>query len=438
MARMFPVTVGIIAVNVAVYLAMCFAGASPLRPTPEQILKFGANYGPLSLSTQPWRILTCTFVHIGLLHIGFNMWCLWNLGALAERIFGRWTFLLLYLLSGIGGGILSLYWHPIVPGAGASGAIFGVAGALIAALYLGKLPIPPLALKSTLKSVVSFAIYNLIFGAVFPGIDNWAHLGGLLTGLLIGALLSRSIARRGEAYTSAQRLAFPLMAVLLFAGFRGVQKANAFILHADAGRTALARRDNDRAIRELNEALKLRPSDATDQYFLGTAYLKKDQLPEAEAAFRRAADLDKRYTGPLLQVGTEYLRRKKYQDAYRVLADVVHRDPRNADAFYQIAFAEQQLDKKEQAEAALKKSIALRPDSSGSHEALGDLYLDTKRTKEAIDEYLAADKLDPDDPDLLHSLARAYLKAGMSKEAAETQARALAAEKKLAGDDQQQ
>jgi membrane associated rhomboid family serine protease len=133
------VTRALVGMNFAVFLAMVLTGVSPVNPNIPQLLKWGANWGPLSLHGQPWRILTSNYVHIGILHIALNMWCLWNLGGLAELIFGGWTLLLTYTLSGLAGSIASLWWHPMVVGAGASGAIFGLAGALIAALYLGKL-----------------------------------------------------------------------------------------------------------------------------------------------------------------------------------------------------------------------------------------------------------------------------------------------------------
>jgi hypothetical protein len=127
---------------------------------------------------EPWRMLTSNYLHIGIIHLFFNMWCLWNLGALAERVFDGWTYFLVYALSGFGGSLVSLWWHPMVIGAGASGAIFGLAGALIAALYLGKHPIPKEAIQKTLRSLLLFAGYNLFFG-LSAGIDNSAHLGGL-------------------------------------------------------------------------------------------------------------------------------------------------------------------------------------------------------------------------------------------------------------------
>ncbi len=188
----FPLTQVIVGINVLVFLAMVLSGVSPLSPTPLQLVTWGANFAPLSLGTQPWRMLASNYVHIGIIHIFFNMWCLWNLGMLAERIFDRWSYLLVYTASGIAGSLASVWWHPGGVGAGASGAIFGLAGGLIAVLYLGKLPISKNALKPTLKSLVMFAAYNLFFGLV-PGIDNSAHLGGLAVGLGLGAVLAGSV-----------------------------------------------------------------------------------------------------------------------------------------------------------------------------------------------------------------------------------------------------
>lgn len=183
------VTTVLVGINVAVFVAMALSGVPILEPNLQQLVKWGANWGPLSLGSQPWRVLTSNYEHIGIIHIFFNMWCLLSLGALAERVFDRWTYVFVYTASGLAGSLASLWRHPMVVGAGASGAIFGLAGALLAALYLGKLPIPRAALKSTMKSLVMFAGYNLFFGLV-PGIDNSAHIGGLVGGAALGAFFS--------------------------------------------------------------------------------------------------------------------------------------------------------------------------------------------------------------------------------------------------------
>jgi rhomboid protease GluP len=218
----FSLTQIIVGINVAVFVTMALSGVSPLAPTVQQLVRWGANFAALSLGPQPWRILASNYVHIGIIHIFFNMWCLWNLGRLAERIFDPWTYLMVYTASGIGGSLVSLWWHPQGVGAGASGAIFGLAGALIAVLYLGKLPISKDALKPTLKSLISFAAYNLFFGLV-PGIDNSAHLGGLAMGLGLGAVLAKSYSEPAESRARWRNYALVGTALLLFAAYNYVK-----------------------------------------------------------------------------------------------------------------------------------------------------------------------------------------------------------------------
>jgi rhomboid protease GluP len=181
----------IFGINALVFLAMAAAaGGNIMDFSPQETIRFGANWGPLTLSGEWWRLLTCVFVHGGLIHIGFNMWCLWNLGQLAESLYGRWTYAAIYLLCGIGASLASVAWHPAAPSVGASGAIFGLAGALIAAFKLGEFSVPRAALQGTLRSLGLFVVYNLIFGQVIGTTDNAAHIGGLITGLILGALIA--------------------------------------------------------------------------------------------------------------------------------------------------------------------------------------------------------------------------------------------------------
>jgi rhomboid protease GluP len=181
----------IFGINAAVFLGMTLAASTIMDFPPQETIRWGANWGPLTLTGEWWRLLTCVFVHGGIIHIAFNMWCLWNLGELAESLYGRWTYAAVYLTCGIGSSLGSVFWHPGIPSVGASGAIFGLAGALIAAFKLGEFSVPRAALSGTLRSLGIFVFYNLIFGAVIGTTDNAAHVGGLITGLIVGALIAR-------------------------------------------------------------------------------------------------------------------------------------------------------------------------------------------------------------------------------------------------------
>src|SRR5271165_6750457 len=206
--------------NIAVYIAMALASGSPMDFPGQVMVHFGANYGPSTLSGDWWRLVTYMFLHGGLLHIAFNMWCLWDLGALCESLYGRWTFFGIYLLTGIAGGLASVGWNPGVLSVGASGAIFGLAGALIASFYLGEFSVPRIAISGTLRSLLIFAGFNLFFGGLFSGIDNACHIGGLVSGSILGALVavvapqqdnplrgfgSLPLARRSHAYGTSFR-----------------------------------------------------------------------------------------------------------------------------------------------------------------------------------------------------------------------------------------
>jgi rhomboid protease GluP len=210
-----PITTTLVGMNVAVYVVMVLTGVAPVTPAIPQLLKWGANWGPLSLGAEPWRMLASNYVHGGIIHIALNMWCLWNLGFLAERIFDPWTYVLTYTACGLAGSLASLWWHPLAVGVGASGAIFGLAGALIAALYLGHLPISKQAIQGTLKSLLLFAGYNLFFGAAVPGIDNSAHIGGLVAGLVLGAVLAKHLMAPPEVRDGWRRGVFLATAVVL-------------------------------------------------------------------------------------------------------------------------------------------------------------------------------------------------------------------------------
>jgi rhomboid protease GluP len=183
------VTLSLLSLNILVYLAMGLSGVSWNEPSLRDAVRWGADFGPLTLSGDWWRVLTSTFVHFGILHIGFNMWCLWSLGRTLEFFMGRKGFVLTYIASGCAASLASLAWDPWRVSAGASGAIFGVAGAWASYLLFKKTPIDKSLLKGQLRSLFIFIGYNLFYGAVSGAVDNSAHIGGLLSGAILGALI---------------------------------------------------------------------------------------------------------------------------------------------------------------------------------------------------------------------------------------------------------
>jgi rhomboid protease GluP len=242
------VTQAIFGINVAVFVAMTLAVGFTVFGSQAWLqlsVRLGANYGPYTLSGQWWRLLACVFIHGGLLHIAFNMWCLWNLGRLAESVYGHWTFAAVYLICGLSASLGSLIWHLSnpVPSVGASGAIFGIAGALISSFYLGEFSLPRAAIGGLQRSVVTFVGYNLFFGAMIGGIDNAAHVGGLLMGLLLGALIAKVAPKQDDFL---RRMAVLLIGVLIVAGaVFWLQRSHTYRLYGQNGVELLDRGETD-------------------------------------------------------------------------------------------------------------------------------------------------------------------------------------------------
>jgi rhomboid protease GluP len=220
-----PGTYFLLAVNIAVFGWMVMHGVSPRDPTPDQLLHFGATSGELILHGQWYRLLTATFVHVGLIHIATNMWCLWNLGLLGEPLLGPVGLVVVYLITGIAGNLLGLAFNVAFRdyfsvGAGASGAVFGIAGILIVLLSNKKLPIPQIELKRLRRSVIQFAVLNLVIGlgTIFTNlirIDNFAHVGGFLCGLALGVPLVPRMTSGRTRYLQRQKLTFGTASFLL-------------------------------------------------------------------------------------------------------------------------------------------------------------------------------------------------------------------------------
>lgn len=174
--RRFPATFGLIGVTVLVFAAQWLGEA---LVGADVVLYYGAKINEELAAGQAWRLVTPIFLHAGLLHIGVNMYSLWALGPAVERFYGHGRFLAVYLLSGMSGVLLSLVMSPN-PSVGASGAIFGLLGALAAFLYLHRATFGQFGAMQ-LRQLLFVALINLGMG-LSPGIDNWGHVGGLLAG----------------------------------------------------------------------------------------------------------------------------------------------------------------------------------------------------------------------------------------------------------------
>jgi rhomboid protease GluP len=224
--RSAPGTYLLLAINIAVFLWMVGHGVNPRDPSETALIHYGANNTWLVLHGQWYRLLTATFVHVGLIHLATNMWCLWNLGILGEPLVGPLGMLAVYMLTGIAGNLLSMALNVVFNhvfrdpsflvqvGAGASGAVFGIAGILIVLLSNRRLPFPWGELQRLRSSVIKFALINLAIGLSTikfnfgVRIDNSAHIGGFLCGLALGVPLVPRMTSGRDRYLQRQKATF--------------------------------------------------------------------------------------------------------------------------------------------------------------------------------------------------------------------------------------
>jgi len=187
------VTRALVVINSVVFAALAIAAVNPMQIPPDLLIRFGGNFAPLVQQGEGWRFFTALFLHGGLLHVGLNMLALHQAGQVVERLFGRWGFLTIYVIAGLLGNAASLWWKPGPVSVGASGAIFGVYGALLAYLLRQRGSVPTEVFREMRSGTLGFIGYSLFAGFSIPGIDNAAHLGGLVGGLLLGAAFAEPL-----------------------------------------------------------------------------------------------------------------------------------------------------------------------------------------------------------------------------------------------------
>ena len=180
------------AVNIAVFIVLAIIGN-----TEDSLFMYehGACYTPAVMEGEYWRLISAIFLHFGAVHLIFNMVCLIGMGEMLETLTGPVRYLIIFLLGGIGGNLVSLAWD-LKTGrygisAGASGAVFAVIGALLVIFLIHRHE----AGAERVKRMAMMVVLMVIEGFTQPGTDNAAHIGGLLTGMLLALIFCRDLRR---------------------------------------------------------------------------------------------------------------------------------------------------------------------------------------------------------------------------------------------------
>ena len=186
------ITYSLIAINILGYILSAFLSQSLIDMDIEVLVDMGALFGPMTvLDGEWWRLFTAMFLHGGMTHLLMNMFSLYLIGRGVEQYFNTTSYLSIYLFSGLLGGLASLYMHPASVGVGASGAIFGIFGAM-GGFFIAHRDKIEAHTKAFMKDFAIIIGINLVIGFSIPSVDVSAHVGGLVIGFIGGYVISKN------------------------------------------------------------------------------------------------------------------------------------------------------------------------------------------------------------------------------------------------------
>lgn len=322
----------LLAVNFIFFGLEIFAGGSD---NTQVLLNLGAAYGPYLRRGEYWRLVMPIFLHGGWLHILGNSYCLYILGPILERVYGYGRYLTIYVAAGMGGALLSMEVSRNVS-VGASGAIFGIAGAMLVTGYVHRDAIPRRWGRAFGLGIVPFIVLNLALGFSMHGIDNWGHLGGLATGLLLAFVIPppRHNLPSGEvAEPPSQAVVALPLAVVVFAmaatanHYRTIQAMDRLLVQGERYEST---RQSDRAFQSFQQAVRLAPHQEQPHDALGGYYLTQRKYDEAIQEFQEAVRLTEGDDPQRLELGLAYQVKGDLQKAQQLFEDVLGKTPKTA------------------------------------------------------------------------------------------------------------
>src|SRR5208282_4173851 len=299
------------------------------------LLNLGAAYGPYMRRGEYWRLVMPMFLHGGWLHILGNSYCLYILGPILERVYGYGRYLTIYVAAGMGGAFLSMEASRNVS-VGASGAIFGSAGAMLVTGFVHRDVIPPRWGRAFGTGMIPFIVLNLALGFSVHGIDNWGHLGGLAGGALLALVIPppRHDLPYGEiAELPLQAMvALPLAVVILAmaATANHCRTIHAMDRLLAEGERYGSAHQFDREFQSFQQALRLAPHEEQPHDMLGTYYLTQKKYDQAIQEFQEAIRLTEGDDHPRLELGLAYQLKGDLQKSQQIFEDVLGKNPQTA------------------------------------------------------------------------------------------------------------
>ena len=442
--RYWPVaTLVLLALNFLFFgLEMLAGGSDDL----QVLLNLGASFGPYMRRGEWWRLVMPMFLHGGWLHILGNSYALYILGPILERVYGYARYATIYIAAGVGGAFLSMTVSRSVS-VGASGAIFGVAGAMLVTGYVHRDVIPPRWGRAFGRGIIPFIVLVLVSGLLEHGVDDWGHLGGLATGAILAFAIPppRRVLLYGEpAEPPSQALvALPLAVVILAMAatanhYRTTRAVDRLLAQGEGFRSA---QQYDSELRCFQQAVRLAPHEEQPHEELGSYYLAQKKYDQAIQEFQDAIRLTEGDDRPRLELGLAYQLKGDPQWAQVIFEQVLGRNPQTTEgqrllATNHVLMADLYDQQKLYGDAIKNYQEALRLDHdlAEAHNNLAWLYATCedqkyRDPKAALEHATVAVNLSQwKQGDFVDTLAESYFVSGNYQKAVEVQKKALALE----------
>lgn len=407
-SRSHIATIALIVLNTVLYIATVASTPDHWlgQLTSKTLIDWGANFGPLTLNGQPWRLVTCTFLHASLTHILVNLCLLFTLGREMEQSWGTRRFLIVYFLTAIVGSLVSVEVQPLFVSVGASGAIFGLFGSALSSV--GGFDEVLKTIKRRIVALAIFVLLILCHQFFVPGIDNLAHLGGLITGILSGLafsiLSSNNLKYRAPARAVLVTLiCLPFIAYfIIWAQYQGDLRFKAHPHYMDGGLLI-----KDKKYEEALAAFNLAVQELTDP----DAKYNEERKAILEGRIRALIKL-KRFDEALRDIATiEAMTEKKapvlamkahikhqqknYKEAVNLFKQAVLEDPDSSGIFNDLAWSQAAIGQLDDALVNVNKALEKDNNAVSTIDTRGTIYLLQKKYDDAEKDLSRAIRINP-------------------------------------------
>lgn len=400
----------LVLINVLVFIGMVCTSKTGLRaliiPNPEALFYWGANLGAFTVNGQYWRLFTSMFVHASIIHLTLNMWALYMFGPDVKGIFGTPRFLAVYIFSGLGGALASIVWNPTQTSSGASGAIVGIAGAMLASLICGKK-----SEYSNIQPVIFLGVIcaSLLGGFFYPEIDNAAHVGGLFAGFISGLLLM-PYSKENKIFMVSKMAALAVLTIS--ASTASIQAAKADkrsdVYRIDANGMANLRNEKfEEAFYDYDKILK---TEIDSKYFVGraAALIGLKRYQQAMEDCNRAIAANPKDINAYLSRARVSHELGEFEKAVQDLSIVINREPKQGSAYNSRAWSEIALRQYDNALRDANTSLKLNPDTPETLDTRGLAFYCMHDYHKAMIDYERGIELKPNDGACHFHLAMLY------------------------------